>query len=171
MKYKYAYNIWEEIRKEKDAAEAKARTLEPQSLFCLEMYGESYYCINTSGLDADGLIEAYAKCDLPFVEMKKYGKQISPIDHAVIEQGDKLLFSVGFNADRDEITISDGEYGHLYEVKELQKTIEGKRTQASGADSRKSVLENLHHKQNEIKHSQKNAEQRSIEKTDRRMEL
>ena len=58
-----------------------------------------------------------------------------------------------------------------HEVKELQKTIEEKRAQASGADSRKSVLENLHHKQHEIKHSQKNAEQRSIEKTDRGMEL
>ena len=53
----------------------------------------------------------------------------------------------------------------------MQKTFGEKRAQASGADSRKSVLVNLHHKQDEIKHSQKNAEQRSIEKTNRGMEL
>lgn len=54
---------------------------------------------------------------------------------------------------------------------ELQKPIEEKRAHASGADFRQSVLKNLHNKQDEIKHSQKNTEQRSIEKTDRGMEL
>lgn len=126
------------------------------------MYGEQFFWENTSGLDADALCKAYAECDKPFVEMARYGKQISEADYAYIQQGEKLLFSVNFDADRDEITISDGEH---FETKGLKETVAEKKMQGS----RKSVLGNLHSKQNEIKHNQNN-EQRNTEKSDRRME-
>lgn len=143
-----------------------------KSLFFVEMNGEKYYCENTSGLDADGLIEAYAACEKPFAEMYKYGSQISEADYAYIAQGDNLTFSIHFDSDRDEITISDGERGKLYETRGLQETIAEKKAEMgkNKLGTRSSILKNLHSKQSEINRNQKNAEQRAIEKSDRGME-
>lgn len=156
-------DFFEEIRKEREAqaTEAEAKEQQPKSIFRVTMYGEQFFCENTSGLDADALCKAYADCDKPFVEMTRYGKQISEADYAYIQQGENVLFSVDFNADRDEITISEGE---RFETKGLKETVARVK-----AGSRQSVLENLHNKQNEIKRNQ-SGEQRTIEKLDRRME-
>ena len=64
---------------------------------------------NTSGLDAKGLCKAYAECDKPFVEMGKYGERIEAADHASIEQGSRLDFSIEFYEETDQLTIFDGE--------------------------------------------------------------
>ncbi|MBO5032987.1 MAG: DUF4316 domain-containing protein [Lachnospiraceae bacterium] len=84
------------------------------------MNDEERWFKNTSGLDAEGLCKAYAECDKPFVEMGKYGEQIEAADHAYIEQGDRLDFSIEFNEETDQITIFDGEY---FEHKGLRATL------------------------------------------------
>ncbi len=98
----------------------EAREQEPKSIFYTKMYDEQRFYENTSGLDADALCKAYAECDKPFVEMGQYGKRISEADYAYIQQGDKLSFSLEFDADKDEIIISDGEH---FETKGLTETL------------------------------------------------
>ena len=98
----------------------EAREKEPKSIFYTKMYDEQRFYENTSGLDADALCKAYAECDKPFVEMGKYGKRISEADYAYIQQGDKLSFSLEFDADKDEIIISDREH---FETKGLTETL------------------------------------------------
>lgn len=98
----------------------EAREKEPKSIFYTKMYDEQRFYENTSGLDADALCKAYAECDKPFVEMGQYGKRISEVDYAYIQQGDKLSFSLEFDADKDEIIISDGEH---FETKGLTETL------------------------------------------------
>ena len=98
----------------------EAREKEPKSIFCIRMNDEERWFKNTSGLDADALCKAYAECEKPFVEMGQYGERISEADFAYIQQGDRLSFSVEFDADRDEITISDGEH---FETKGLTETL------------------------------------------------
>ncbi len=98
----------------------EAREKEPKSIFYTKMYDEQRFYENTSGLDADALCKAYAECDKPFVEMGQYGKRISEADYAYIQQGDKLSFSLEFDADKDEIIISDGEH---FETKGLTETL------------------------------------------------
>ncbi len=98
----------------------EARDKEPKSIFGTKMYDEQRFYENTSGLDADALCKAYAECEKPFVEMGQYGKLISEADFAYIQQGDRLSFSVEFDADRDEITLSDGEH---FETKGLTETL------------------------------------------------
>ena len=88
----------------------EARENEPVSIFNIRMNDEERWFKNTSGLDAEGLCKAYAECDKPFVEMGKYGEWIEAADHASIEQGDRLDFSLEFNEETDQITIFDGEY-------------------------------------------------------------
>ncbi|MCX4337845.1 MAG: DUF4316 domain-containing protein, partial [Bacteroidales bacterium] len=87
----------------------EAREKEPVSIFNIRMNDEERWFKNTSGLDAEGLCKAYAECDKPFVEMGKYGERIKAADHASIEQGDRLDFSIEFNEETDQITIFDGE--------------------------------------------------------------
>ena len=87
----------------------EAREKEPVSIFNIRMNDEERWFKNTSGLDAEGLCKAYAECDKPFVEMGKYGEWIKAADHASIEQGDRLDFSLEFNEETDQITIFDGE--------------------------------------------------------------
>lgn len=87
----------------------EAREKEPVSIFNIRMNDEERWFKNTSGLDAEGLCKAYAECDKPFVEMGKYGEWIKAADHASIEQGDRLDFSIEFNEETDQITIFDGE--------------------------------------------------------------
>ena len=87
----------------------EAREKEPISIFNIRMNDEERWFKNTSGLDAEGLCKAYAECDKPFVEMGKYGERIKAADHASIEQGDRLDFSLEFNEETDQITIFDGE--------------------------------------------------------------
>ncbi|RKJ63615.1 YodL domain-containing protein [Roseburia sp. 1XD42-69] len=87
----------------------EAREKEPVSIFNIRMNDEERWFKNTSGLDAEGLCKAYAECDKPFVEMGKYGERIEAADHASIEQGDRLDFSIEFNEETDQITIFDGE--------------------------------------------------------------
>ncbi len=87
----------------------EAREKEPVSIFNIRMNDEERWFKNTSGLDAEGLCKAYAECDKPFVEMGKYGERIKAADHASIEQGDRLDFSLEFNEETDQITIFDGE--------------------------------------------------------------
>ena len=82
---------------------------EPISIFNIRMNDEERWFRNTSGLDAEGLCKAYAECDKPFVEMGKYGERIEAADHACIEQGERLDFSIEFNEETDWITIFDGE--------------------------------------------------------------
>ncbi len=98
----------------------EAREKEPKSIFYTKMYDEQRFYENTSGLDADALCKAYEECDKPFVEMGQYGKRISEADYAYIQQGDKLSFSLEFDADKDEIIISDGEH---FETKGLTETL------------------------------------------------
>ena len=98
----------------------EAREKEPKSIFCLKMYDEQRFYENTSSLNAASLCKAYAECDKPFVEMGQYGKPISEADYAYIQQGDKLSFSLEFDADKDEIIISDGEH---FETKGLTETL------------------------------------------------
>ncbi len=98
----------------------EAREKEPKSIFSTKMYDEQRFYENTSGLDADALCKAYAECEKPFVEMGQYGERISEADFAYIQQGDRLSFSVEFDVDRDEITISDGEH---FETKGLTETL------------------------------------------------
>ena len=87
----------------------EARENEPISIFNIRMNDEERWFKNTSGLDAEGLCKAYAECDKPFVEMEKYGERIEAADHAYIEQGERLDFSIEFNEETDQITIFDGE--------------------------------------------------------------
>lgn len=87
----------------------RARENEPVSLFNIRMNDEERWFKNTSGLDAEGLCKAYVECGRPFVEMGKYGERIEAADHAYIEQGDKLDFSIEFNDETGKITIFDGE--------------------------------------------------------------
>lgn len=98
----------------------EAREKEPISIFNIRMNDEERWFKNTSGLDAEGLCKAYAECDKPFVEMGKYGEQIEAADHAYIEQGDRLDFSIEFNEETDRITIFDGEN---FEHKGLRATL------------------------------------------------
>ncbi len=98
----------------------EAREQEPKSIFYTKMYDEQRFYENTSGLDADALCKAYEECDKPFVEMGQYGKRISEADYAYIQQGDKLSFSLEFDADKDEIIISDGEH---FDTKGLTETL------------------------------------------------
>ena len=98
----------------------EARENEPVSIFNIRMNDEERWFKNTSGLDAEGLCKAYAECDKPFVEMGKYGERIEAADHAYIEQGEKLDFSLEFNEETDRITIFDGEN---FEYKELRATL------------------------------------------------
>ena len=98
----------------------EAREQEPKSIFYMKMYDEQRFYENTSGLDAEALCKAYAECDKPFVEMGQYGKPISEADYAYIQQGDRLSFSLEFDADKDAITISDGEH---FDTKGLTETL------------------------------------------------
>ena len=98
----------------------EAREKEPISIFNIRMNDEERWFKNTSGLDAEGLCKAYAECDKPFVEMGKYGERIEAADHAYIEQGERLDFSIEFNDETDQITIFDGEN---FEHKGLQTSL------------------------------------------------
>lgn len=98
----------------------QARENEPISIFNIRMNDEERWFKNTSGLDADGLCKAYAECGKPFVEMGKYGERIEAADHAYIEQGNRLDFSIEFNEETDQITIFDGE---KFEHKGLRETL------------------------------------------------
>ena len=98
----------------------EAREKEPVSIFNIRMNDEERWFKNTSGLDAEGLCKAYTECDKPFVEMGKYGERIEAADHAYIEQGERLDFSIEFNEETDRITIFDGEN---FEYKELRATL------------------------------------------------
>ena len=98
----------------------EARENKPVSIFNIRMNDEERWFKNTSGLDAEGLCKAYAECDKPFVEMGKYGEWIEAADHASIEQGDRLDFSLEFNEETDQITIFDGEY---FTCKGLRETL------------------------------------------------
>lgn len=104
----------------------EAREKEPKSIFCLKMYDEQCFYENTRGLDAAALCKAYAECDKPFVEMGQYGKPILEAGFAYIQQGDKLSFSLEFDADKDEIIISDGEH---FETKGLTETLFPQKTE------------------------------------------
>lgn len=77
--------------------------------------------VNISGFDADVLCKTYARCKKPFVEMGQYGEPISGEAFAYLQQGDKLMFSVEFDADKDEFVISDGEH---FETKTLFSDLE-----------------------------------------------
>ena len=98
----------------------EARENEPISIFNIRMNDEERWFKNTSGLDAEGLCKAYAECDKPFVEMGKYGERIEAADHAYIQQGERLDFSIEFNEETDQITIFDGE---TFEEKGLRETL------------------------------------------------
>lgn len=98
----------------------QARENEPVSIFNIRMNDEERWFKNTSGLDADGLCKAYAECGKPFVEMGKYGERIEAADHAYIEQGNRLDFSIEFNEETDQITIFDGKD---FEYKGLRETL------------------------------------------------
>ena len=98
----------------------EAREKEPVSIFNIRMNDEERWFRNTSGLDAEGLCKAYAECGKPFVEMGKYGERIEAADHAYIQQGEKLDFSIEFNEETDQITIFDGEN---FEYKGLRETL------------------------------------------------
>ena len=79
----------------------EAREKEPISIFNIRMNDEERWFKNTSGLDVKGLCKAYAECDRPFVEMGKYGERIEAADHAYIQQGERLDFSLEFNEETD----------------------------------------------------------------------
>lgn len=98
----------------------KAREQEPRSIFSIRMNDEERFFENTSSLDADALCKAYGECELPFVEMGKYGRWIDIGEFAAIQQSDRLAFSVEFNDKTDEITIFDGEN---FEYKGLRETV------------------------------------------------
>ena len=111
----YLPQVEEYLARMREAAEKKTK-----SIFSITMYGEQRFFENTSGLDAEALCKAYEQCEKPFVDMGQYGNWISEPDYAWIQQGDKLLFSLDFNVDRDEIVISDGEH---FERKGLRETL------------------------------------------------
>ena len=98
----------------------EAREQEPRSIFSIRMNDEERFFENTSSLDADALCKAYGECELPFVEMGKYGRWIDIGEFAAIQQSDRLAFSVEFNDETDEITIFDGEN---FEYKGLRETV------------------------------------------------
>lgn len=98
----------------------EAKENEPISLFNIRMNDEERWFKNTSGLDAEGLCRAYAECKLPFVDMGQHGERIDIGEFARIEQGEKLDFSIEFNAETDQITIFDGKD---FEHKGLRETL------------------------------------------------
>ncbi|MCX4297974.1 MAG: YodL domain-containing protein [Lachnospiraceae bacterium] len=98
----------------------EAREKEPVSIFNIRMNDEERWFKNTSGLDAEGLCKAYADCDKPFVEMGKYGERIEAADHAYIEQGKRLDFSIEFNEETDQIIVFNGDN---FEYKGLRETL------------------------------------------------
>lgn len=112
------------------------------SIFNIRMNGGERWFKNTSGLGVDGLCKVYAECEKPFVEMGKYGEQIEAADHAYIEQGENLDFSLEFDEEEDQITIFDGEN---LEYKGLRETI-GRGTEVpvvfEGANSDAEVVQN-----------------------------
>ena len=86
----------------------RARENEPVSLFHIRMNGGERWYKNTSGLDVKGLCKAYAECENPIMDMGKLGERMKAADHADIEQGERLEFSIEFNDETDKITIFDG---------------------------------------------------------------
>ena len=98
----------------------EAREKEPISIFNIRMNDDERWFKNTSGLDVEGLCKAYGECELPFVEMGKYGSWIDIGEFAAIQQSEHLAFSVEFNEETDEITIFDGEN---FEHKRLRATL------------------------------------------------
>lgn len=98
------------------------------STFSIYMYGEERHYKNTSGLDAEELCEAYAKCEKPFIEMAQYGEPVTEVAVAEIQQGHEFDFSVEFNEEKDQISIFDGK--ELIN-KSLSGTMQEKRQQTS----------------------------------------
>lgn len=97
-----------------------AKESEKKSLFGIEMCGEKLFFENMSGLDPAGLIKAYRKCKKPFIEMARYGRQISTEESAVIEQGKNFGFSIEFDDDNNEVRIFDGEKSEYMQLRERE---------------------------------------------------
>lgn len=90
---------------------------EPVGIFSIRMNVEECWFKNTSGLDAEGLCKAYAKCGKPFVEMGKYRKRIDIGESAQME---RLDFCIEFNEETDKITIFNGKN---FEEKGVRETL------------------------------------------------
>lgn len=59
--------------------------------------------------------------------MAQYGKPISIADFAAIQQGEHLDFSVSFDEDKNEITISDRDNFRYMDLKETVRAKEEKK--------------------------------------------
>lgn len=122
-----SYKLLEE--RIKNFVDGKLQDLETEqgtkskSIFSIKMQDEETCFENTSGLDAEALRKAYSECEKPFVEMAKYGTPISIADFAAIQQGEHLDFSITFDEDKNEITISDGD---KFEYMNLRETLDPK---------------------------------------------
>ncbi len=112
------YPLQEEVFKR----ERQVKKQKLKSIFSIRMFDEERCYENTSGLDVEELCRAYAACNRPFVEMESYGERIEIAEFAYLQQGEKLLFSVEFDADKDEIVLSDGEH---FEHRGLIETLFG----------------------------------------------
>lgn len=118
VKYPDEVDNLKNIKKENEVMENEIK-----SIFSVKMYDEERFYENTSGLDVEALCKAYRECEKPFIEMGQYGKQIPSADFAYIQQGEELDFSVEFDADRDEITIFDGQEIDYRTISEAQQII------------------------------------------------
>lgn len=97
------------------------------SIFSVKIQDEEVCFENTSGLNAEELCKAYGNCERPFVDMAQYGKPISIADFAAIQQGEHLDFSVSFDEDKNEITISDRDNFRYMDLKETVRAKEEKK--------------------------------------------
>lgn len=111
-----------------------------KSIFSVKIQDEERCFLNTSGLDAETLFESYGKCKLPFVEMAQYGTPISIADFAAIQQGEQLDFSITFDEDKNEITLSDGDNFKYMNLKETVKPKEEKTESVQEASTPKDEL-------------------------------
>ncbi len=74
-----------------------------QSLFSIENYGETMDYINSNGSMYELLIAGFA--DFPYAKLTQYGKRISSMTAAEIEQSNNFAYSIRFNFDDNTVEI------------------------------------------------------------------
>ena len=79
----------------------------PKSLFTIMEGGDISYYINSSGLDSEGICNAYTACDRPWTQMRKYGERISKEAYEWLKQhGD--TFCIEFAPEADRVVLENG---------------------------------------------------------------
>lgn len=93
-----------------------------QVLFSIEHYDEHLF-FKSDDITAEELLKLSANSQEPFTELMKYGKQISEMEYAEIQQRDKFKTSVEVNLDDNsakiyEVNNGKGGISELYRTSE-----------------------------------------------------